>query len=236
MQQPLIPMIVTRPAAAGEAFVRRLPEPLRQKLEIIESPLLSIVPVTPGAGSDRCEGAVFTSSNGVRYAPDARGRKAWCVGGATTETARQAGWDAVEAGADSAALTETLISLRPALRLAHFSGVHTRGRVADRLSDAGFTIERIAVYDQPLLPLTQAARAAVSGERQVIVPLFSPRTAAWFTKECPAPQNVIAVFLSAAVARATGQAPFAQQVISAWPDAQSVVTCIENLTVNARPG
>ena len=236
MQQAPIPMIMTRPEAGGQAFVRNMPADLRQRLKIIESPLLSIEAVVQDPGSDDAGAAIFTSANGVRFAPEARGRKAWCVGRSTTQAARDAGWDAVTAGPDSAGLIETLRRERPEVSLVHFSGVHTRGKVVEKLAEDGLSVRRVTVYDQPLLALSEAARAVLAGDDPVIVPLFSPRTAAWFVEQCPEPGNVIAVFLSAAVARATGQARFAQQVISAWPDARSVVNCIENLTVSARPG
>ncbi|WP_300033095.1 uroporphyrinogen-III synthase [uncultured Roseobacter sp.] len=231
-----VPMILTRPEGAAEAFVKILPEELRARLEIIHSPLLGIVPVPFSEGSDPADAAVFTSANGVRHGPPPAGRRAWCVGDATTAQARAAGWDAVGAGADSRALVARLTRGAPAGRIVHFSGVHTRGDVAEKLAAAGLNIRRVAVYDQPLLPLSAPAQAALGRGGPVIVPLFSPRTAAHFAAECAAPRAVRAVFLSAAVARATGQAPFAQQLISAWPDAQSVIACIENLVSDARPG
>ncbi|TBX18519.1 uroporphyrinogen-III synthase, partial [Nioella sediminis] len=73
--------------------------------------------------------------------------------------------------------------------LIHLHGTHVRGGITDRLSAEGFSIVGHAVYDQRNLPLSAGALAALSGPRRVIVPLFSPRSAALFAADLPAGAN-----------------------------------------------
>lgn len=196
---------------------------------MIESPLLRIEPLRGAAAPSPQEEAVFSSSNGVRFAPPGDGRRAWCVGARTTGSAQNAGWEAEQAGDTAAELIKRILAERPAADLVHLSGAHTRGAICESLQAAGLRARRIVLYDQQLLSLSPVARALFDGSGQVIVPLFSPRAAAQFVAECPAPGQVIAVFLSDAVAAGTGQTAFSQRITAGTPDAVSMAAGIEKL-------
>ncbi len=128
-------------------------------------------------------GLIFTSANAVNAAVSLglpRDLPAFCVGPATTGTAKGSGWKAQMVGATAEELVAYLLKHRPKSPLLHLRGEHSRGNVAQRLTESGLTVQEKPVYQQHLLALTAEAIAAAEGETPVIAPLFSPRTARQF--------------------------------------------------------
>jgi len=89
------------------------------------------------------------------------------------------------------------------------------------LNDSGIPAQGVTAYDQPLHPLSRDALAVLDGQTQVIVPLFSPRTAAHFAKECPQSADVLCIAMSPAVAAAVKTA-----LIAPEPTASSMLESI----------
>ncbi|WP_282170557.1 uroporphyrinogen-III synthase [Ruegeria atlantica] len=176
---------MTRPRAASERFVAQLSDRVRSRVDVIYSPILEIRPLRVVVETDGIRGLIFTSANSVNAAaslgvkPDL---PAYCVGPATTGTAKGAGWDALMVGNTAEELVAYLLKHRPESPLLHLRGEHTRGNVAGRLTESGLTVHEQIVYQQRLLPLTSEAAAAISGDRPVLAPLFSPRTARQFAE------------------------------------------------------
>lgn len=110
--------------------------------------------------------------------------------------------------------------------LYHFSGRHVRGDIAGTLSKAGHTVTRVALYDQRLLPLSQAALGTLSTQNPVIVPLFSPRAAAHFAAQAPENASVWALCMSLAVADKVDKTKVFEEVIAKAPTAASMVDAI----------
>ncbi len=180
--------------------------------------------------------SLFTSANGVRFAPPALRRRAYCVGERTTDAAREAGWDAEYAGPDAEGLIDYLNVTRPSVPLYHFCGVHVRGNIVERLSTSGLIARKITIYDQVLLPLSAEALAAMSSDQRTIVPLFSPRAAAHFATEAPSNSRVRVVALSASVAGPLKKIRRFETVVAAEPTLQSMLTEIEILAQKRRLG
>ncbi|MFL4469407.1 uroporphyrinogen-III synthase [Tateyamaria armeniaca] len=220
---------MTRPQSASEAFVASLPDATRARFEPVFSPLVEIVPLPLTVTINAHDSAVFSSANGVRAAPDGQGRIAYCIGSATTKVAQDRGWDARQMGTDADGLVKNLRSVAPENNLLHLSGVHTRGDVAGRLAKAGLNIKNIAVYDQRLCPLTPEASQIIATAAQVVVPLFSPRTAAQFLKVTPNTASVHAVALSAAIAAVLPADALASLTIATHPDAQSMGAALSHV-------
>lgn len=222
-----IPIIMTRPAGSNSAFLAKMPAALRNRLEMIESPLIEIRPLSVTVELREGEAVIFTSANAVALAPKGQGRTAYCVGSNTTAAAQKAGWTAIRAGDDAAGLVETLLKERPSGSLCHLSGVHLRGDVAQNLSKAGLNARQIALYDQVLVPLSERARQIIASNTPVIVPLFSPRTAAHFSTWADRATALYPIFMSDAVARAWGDRQPENAIIAAHPDARSMSEAIE---------
>ncbi len=174
---------MTRPRAASQRFVAQLPTRTLNRVTPLFSPLLEIRPLSVQVDTHGIKGLIFTSANAVNAAASMDvdlSLPAYCVGPATTGTAKGSGWTAQMVGGTAEELVASLLQLRPDSPLLHLRGEHSRGNVAERLTELGITTQEQPVYQQRLLPLTDDARDAAYGTRPVIVPLFSPRTARQF--------------------------------------------------------
>ncbi len=128
-------------------------------------------------------GLIFSSANGVNAAALLnvdRSLPAYCVGPATTQAAQNAGWDAQMRGATAQELVANLLKFKPRIPLLHLRGEHSRGNVAERLTESGLTTREQPIYRQQLLPLSDEASQAAEDNQPIIAPLFSPRTARHF--------------------------------------------------------
>ena len=93
---------------------------------------------------------IFTSLNGVRLASPylPRSNPVWCVGNRTSEQAKRSGFQDIRSADGNA---ETLVSLileqadrsAPLLHLGH---EHPRGRIVERLTEAGLKAQHIGIY------------------------------------------------------------------------------------------
>lgn len=144
---------------------------------------------------------ILTSQNAVASLP-AGSWRAWCVGDRTAEAARAAGLDAVSAGGDVGDLLPLLLEVRPR-SLIHVRGEHATGDLAGRLVAAGIAAREVVAYDQVPLPLTAEAAEALAKTGVVVLPLYSPRSAALVAGDAgPWRAEVRAVAISEAAARA----------------------------------
>ncbi|WP_424971838.1 uroporphyrinogen-III synthase [Dinoroseobacter sp. S76] len=202
--QPPLPVLLTRPRAQAEAFAAKLPETLAPVI----SPLLRIVPQEGIVAAPAEVTLIFTSANGVASYPaatDGARQTALCVGARTAEQARAAGFDAHSA--DGTAEDVLALALTRPGPFLHIRGAHARGEITERLRAAGKEAQDCIAYDQLPCPLSDAARAALTGP--CLVPLFSPRTASLFATECPAAPAAQIFAMSTAVARALDGSAYA---------------------------
>ncbi|WP_232367677.1 uroporphyrinogen-III synthase [Tritonibacter horizontis] len=195
---------MTRPRDANTRFLGLLPEDMLSRLAVIQSPLLDIVPVADGLDLNACSAVIFTSGEGVRVASEKTNLrpKAFCVGRRTTEYAHAAGWAADYVGAQSDDLVDWFLTNRPVGKFIHLHGECTRGKIAQRLAQSGLNCHDQVIYQQRLRNFTPEAMAAVTAQIPLIVPLFSPRTAAHFVSLCPDMSHLILIAMSDAVAEA----------------------------------
>lgn len=228
------PFLLTRPAARGDRFADELRTRFGPAVRIVLSPLLMPDYLSPALPED-VAGVIFTSETGVtalgRLRP-ARGLPAWCVGDRTAQAARLAGYQARSAAGDAAALVAAILAEAHPGPLLHARGEDSRGAVAERLTAAGTPTAEALVYVQRPVPLTDEARRLLSGLDPVVVPLFSPRTAALLGAAVAdmrgtAPLWVVA--LSPAVAEAAAPLAPARQAVAPNPDAFALLDAVEGL-------
>lgn len=218
---------MTRPRRASLAFLDALPQQIAARVRPVLSPLIELVGLDAKVTLDGLAGVVFTSANGVHFAPTGNGLPAYCVGPATTKAASAKGWQARQMGATSDDLVRDMADEPVDGPLLHLAGVHTRGRIAPRLCELGFETRHVALYDQALQNPTPEAQALLCGEEMVIVPLFSPRTAKQFAKSAESLTSSSVIALSDTVADALGGADVAQLVIAQSPDAHGMVRTMQ---------
>lgn len=180
-------VLVTRPRGEAESFAAALAS---RGHDAVLAPLLDIV-LDEAARVDLggVRAVLFTSANGVRAwarigAPCES--EAFCVGDATAQAARDAGFPLVHsAGGDVAALAELVRSkLSPADgALLHAAGSALAGDLAGDLGKDGYEVRRVQLYRQDVATtLPFAAVQALRDGRIDAITFFSPRTAETFVR------------------------------------------------------
>ncbi|NRB03596.1 MAG: uroporphyrinogen-III synthase [Rhodobacteraceae bacterium] len=193
-------LLLTRPEAASQRFWDTLPHDVKTGLTLVVSPVMEIHPVENDAEFSVFDTAIFTSSNGVRYAPATPGKRALCVGQATAENARKRGWNSVFVAESAGEFVEAIPKHFPLGSFLHFRGRHTRGDIAARLSALGADGDELIVYDQQVKDLSAEAIALLSGGDTVIAPVFSPRSASQLAAAAPSLRSVHIIAMSQQVA------------------------------------
>lgn len=231
------PILLTRPAAQGERFAAELRRTLGADIRIVHAPVMAPrfrVPALPGG---RFAAVIFTSETGVAAtAAAAFGPRlpscAWCVGRRTAAAAAAAGFTPLAAATDADALLVAIREAGESGPLLHLKGRDSRGDLAARLTASGCATDEAVVYAQEPVPLTDAARALLAGDAPVILPVFSPRTAALIARaagqELRAPCLVAALSPAVAEAAAASLSP-ARIVTAATPDAAGMHAAIAQL-------
>lgn len=212
-------VLLTRPLADLRGFAARLGD-----VPVVISPILRIVPVDHDAAAAAAAPAlVFTSRHAVAFGGPGRGRVAYCVGAGTAAMARKAGFRVIEGPGDAAGLI-------PLLRSADLPLLHLRGRYLARDLD----VPGMVVYDQQPQALSEQAMAVLAGDRPVLLPLFSPRSARLVSRAAAGARAPLqAVAISAAVA-AAWDGPRADMEIAAHPDADLMLAAINQLLLRER--
>jgi len=222
---PLV--LLTRPRAASERFAQALIAELGP-VAVAIAPLMKIVPTGMRPDLERAAALIFTSAAGVEVFGqlcDRRDLPAWCVGARTAQAARAIGLMAQSADGDAEALVAQLLVQRPKGPLLHLCGTHSRGDVADRLTQAGLMTQAVAIYDQVALSDNPDLAAALAHPGPVIVPLFSPRSAELFMTATGS-RGVTPIALSQAVQAALPPDLAARTHVSKTPDAPAMIRAI----------
>ena len=222
-------LLMTRPIVAAERFVSALPERVLAKWEPVFSPLMDIQPLHPTHVNDGFSGVVFSSANAVPHALRigvTNNVPAYCVGPATTQAAENAGWNAKCAGQDANALISGVLGGSVAGPLMHVRGKHTRGDIAQRLTQGGIPCDEVIAYDQTLLPLTEEAMGILSSGTPTIAPIFSPRTARHFVGQAPERAKIHLVALSPSVAEPLNQLRFSDILVAERPNAEAMIAAV----------
>ncbi|MCE8534250.1 uroporphyrinogen-III synthase [Ruegeria pomeroyi] len=235
---------MTRPRGASERFVAGLRPEIRAALTPIFSPLLRIEPTVEALDFGSAAGLIFTSSNGVGIAARLtvdRSLPCFCVGRATTRMAAQAGWSATMAGESAEALIAGMLARRPETPLLHLRGEHGRGEVAANLTRMGLRTGEQVIYAQRLLPFSDEAQRVLTGDKPVIAPVFSPRTARQFAELLNGTPQISVVAMSEAVKKPFENIKLSDLIVAKTPDADAMRDAIEiavtrAIRVEGRPG
>lgn len=188
--------------------------------EAIVAPLLTIVPCGYDTNTNGAQAIIFTSTNGVRAFPDARGareRLVLTVGDTTASAAREAGFiDVRSANGDVNALVELAKrALDPGNgKLIHISGDHVAGDVSGKLRAAGFSVDwRLAYASVAAMALPDALREPLD-----VVLFHSTRAAETFAAlGAPNVETLTAGCLSATIAEAAAKSSWKRIVTAPHP-------------------
>ncbi|MEJ6392956.1 uroporphyrinogen-III synthase [Gymnodinialimonas sp. 2305UL16-5] len=187
-------LLLTRPRAGSERFAASL-----TGFDVVIAPLMEIVGTGAAIDLTDVRGMVLTSQNALPFLPDCT-PPAYCVGPTTTAAALAHGLKAQQVGMDADTLVAMLTQMAPETPLLHPHGVHSRGHVATRLTEAGIATWEVAIYDQRPLPPDDTFAKAL-GAKDLILPVFSPRSAKLLAGAIPSlPKDARVVAISAAAA------------------------------------
>lgn len=186
-------LLLIRPKAQSEAFLADCEARLKRRIDAVISPIIEIKPLGNGLDLDGFGTVIFSSGNGVRQLSDKlAGRKVVTVGHATAEIAWSFGAEATAFGETARDLLDRARELVPPVLVCR--GVYTRVDLAAELRAQGIPADSATVYDQIAQPLTSDASDLLNGSAPVVVPLFSPRSAALLSQHSyAAPLNVITI-------------------------------------------
>ncbi len=195
--------------------------------EAIVAPLLTIVPCGYDTSTSGAQAIIFTSTNGVRAFPDARGareRLVLAVGDATANAAREAGFINVRsADGDANALVDLAKrELDPANgKLVHVSGDHVGGDVSGKLRAAGFSVDwRLAYASIAAMVLPDALLGPLD-----VVLFHSTRAAETFAAlGAPNADKLTAGCLSESVAQAAARTSWKRIITAPYPREDDLLT------------
>ena len=227
-------ILITRPREDAEALAAEL---ARRGFPVMIQPMLEIrMPEGPTLDLEGVQALLFTSANGVRATAartTVRDLPVLAVGDATARAARDEGFVQVESARGDVESLAGLVKARldPAAgRLFHAAGSAVAGDLAGDLADAGFRLERQALYAaEPVTELYPATAEALYAGTIDAVLFFSPRTAQSFVKVV---QNsglaerlggVVALCLSEAVGTAVRTVRWQDIQVAAQPDQASLL-------------
>ena len=228
MSRRLPVLLMTRPEPESRAFAKTL----EGAFDLVISPLFEVRIADSLPALPKNSGVIFTSANGVRAWQALGGglrHPCYAVGEATGRAARDAGFDPICANGSAADLIATIIRSAPTLSLVHARGQHARGDVANALGLAGIETHEAVVYDQTAVAISSQARQVLKGDRPVIVPLFSPRTAAMFWQQGVIRAPVAIVAMSDAVAREIDASPPNLVEVLPQPSAEFMRRAVQRL-------
>ncbi|WP_111734690.1 uroporphyrinogen-III synthase [Roseovarius amoyensis] len=220
-------ILITRPEPAAVDFAAKLRARLGAGVQIVTSPILRIERVA-GALPDlsRTGTLVLTSVHAVSALadlPQVMRPVCYCVGATTAAAARAAGFAAVDGGGDARALLARILADRPHGPIHYLRGEHVAANLVAELSAAGYETDETVVYRQRQQPLNAKAKALLSGDAPVILPLFSPRSAALLFEAAShgAPLHIAAISRNAADRVPPDRA--AQLIVTDAPTAEAML-------------
>jgi uroporphyrinogen-III synthase len=235
-----VPLLLTRPEAQGASFADDLRARFADQVRVVKTPLMAPRFFAPALPGGPYTALIITSQTGVeayvRLGAATAGlpREVYCVGERTAAAARDAQLSPVLLAQDAADLIDQIKALRPTGKLLHLRGRDARGDVRHHLNSAGIDTDEAVVYAQAQQPLTPDAVSVLRDKDAVIVPLFSPRTAAIFAAEV----RRIGGFSPLFVAAISGEVALELAVISPQvrvamkPDAAAMLDALTLLLVD----
>jgi len=230
----MIPLLITRPEPDASRFAQQVAAALPDKFEPILSPMLEVVPEPVTLMLDSVQALLFTSANGVRCfatMSDNRDIPAICVGAGTTREAEMHGLAASSAGGDVSDLAAmaAMSYQEGGGHYLHLRGREAAGDLVGSLLGEGCAAEEQIIYDQRALTLSETARQALKGTAAVVLPVFSPRTAALLADDIAAmgpsaPVHLVA--LSRNVAQALAPLAGAAIAVTTAPDLDAMLQAL----------
>ena len=224
-------IILTRPDPMNDGFAQQIRDRYGAQA-IMSSPVTIVSAVSQTSTPQNFTAAIFTSRNGVRFAPDGQG-PAFCVGAQTAKDAAAKGWEVIAANGGVKDIVDLISNeLKDTAakhRLCHFSGSETTGDLATRLSAQGIKTERCIVYEQSPCALTPDVLGVLNQDISAIFPIFSPNSAKRLVAQLPPNLEASFVAISQAAADQIPKHHIKHLQIAHAPNAQAMLLALGHL-------
>lgn len=228
------PLLITRPQAQSEEFAAIVKAQIPGEFKPILSPLLEIRPEPGSVDTSGAQAILFSSRNAVREfarRSNERSIPALCVGNATAQEAKEAGFSAMSANGDVSALAALAVqSYLPDFgHMVHFRGAESTGDLIGSLMAEGVPAEEHIIYDQFPLYLTDEAKTRLNGQKAVAV-VFSPRSANLLRDEITGldTQKLTIVAISKNAAEPFAGVTLEKIYVAAVPNTQAILQILKN--------
>lgn len=238
MNLPKLPLIVlTRPLAQSRRFAKALQTGADFSGQVIVSPLTRLAFLDLPKLPNDLACLIFTSETGVKAYARMDGRRdlpAWVVGPRTASAARAAGLSLRTGPGDAAGLAREIIASEGPGKLLYIRGKDVAFPLEETLISAGVSVEGQVAYEQRPVAPSAAAIEAMTGDRLVIMPLFSVQGARRATQafgRCTAP--LVVATMSEAVSVASADLPAARRLVATRPDERGMIEAIGILADDA---
>lgn len=225
-------VLLTRPAAQAERFAEEMAARFGGRLSSLISPLMSPEFLCPEWPDADYATVILTSETGVEAAVRLRNlgralpKRAICVGDRTAAAARVAGFDAISAQGDAEALITLILQADDPGPFLHLRGRDARRDIAPRLAAKGRLAHAAIVYQQEAQPLGVPARELLAGKDPVIIPLFSPRSAALLADFGPFSAPLLLAAISPAAAKTAMILAPERLEVAATPDSAGMLDAV----------
>lgn len=232
VRQSQASFLLTRPLAQSLRFARGLHG------DVVISPLMEPEFLRPEIAQKPYAAMIFTSETGVMAAAGlgvSLPKRAYCVGKRTALAAQSQGWRAISADGNAADLGDLILAQNMPGPLLLLQAEEAAKSLYDTLISAGLETVLAQVYRQRALPLTPQAVALLQGKSPVIVPLFSPRSAAIFCAEYRRISANAPVFVAAISPAVLAELDIPAQgvAVAQHPDAGSLQQALAQVTQQA---
>ena len=231
-------ILVTRPREDAKRLTEDL---IRRGAEVLIKPMFEIILLKDTSLDLRgVKGLLFTSANGVRAfakASERRDLRVFSIGVSTASTARAYGFTYVDTAGgnvrDLVALSKN--KWRPnSGKLIHAAGHVVSGQLTGELTDSGYEVRKITLYEARAADTlgNQLSKVMCEGALNYAL-FFSPRTASTFVSLVTdagfrdACEHVEAICLSSAVAEALELVRWRRITVAAEPDQNSLLVALD---------
>ncbi|WP_347311680.1 uroporphyrinogen-III synthase [Defluviimonas sp. SAOS-178_SWC] len=233
-------LLLTRPEAQSRRFADSFRARFGADWPVVISPLSEIALLSPELPEGHWPDLIFSSENVVQayaHLTSDRSATAWCVGGHTASVAKAAGFRTRTGPGDAEGLCKAIIAAGTVTRLLYPRPVHAAGAVQKTMEFAGIETVSVVLYDQIARPPSADALRLLAGPTPVLLPLFSPRSAALAADAFEARSAPLWI---AAISNATAEAGrglrAARRIVASRPDAEAVLDALGELIAASKMG
>ena len=229
-------VLITRPEAAAQSLADQIRNRWGVETPVVISPLMEIIHDDTAFERLDAKTLIFTSRHGVEaFARLSRRRDLPCyvVGKTTADVATELGFLVEKTVDDAEALVASFRQHDRADPILHLRGEYVAGDIVTRLVSEGFSAREHVIYRQQETPLSNEAISLLDQGHPVLLPLYSPRSALLFFKQCSPKAPLFVAAISENTAAGIPTKLVKMMIVAESPDANAMFQAMDQLRQNA---